>query len=494
MIKSLHSIIILFFIAAGSFAQSKEHVVMIFDLNDQQREELSQTLSVDHGFHRWGMLRVYVSDKDLIDLRLKGYHLMELPHPGQKKYVEMGMLTGKTTEPDWSVYPTYPEYLQLMQDFATDFPDKVRLVDIGDTQLGRELWVLKISDNPDVDEDEPEVFYSSTMHGDETTGYPMLLHFVWDMLHDYGSDAQMTALVDNLEIWVNPLANPDGTYMNDDSTVNGANRGFSDGRDPNRDFPDPRLGEHPEYNIDDYAIETQAMMSFTENHHFIVSANFHGGAEVFNYPWDTWCAVRVGCGVLKSHPDEPWYQSIGHHYADQAQADGVVAGLVNYMTSFDDGITNGGDWYIVAGGRQDYMNYWQHSREVTIELSNDKMVPGGSLPAYYQANKQPLIDYLNQSLGGVRGVVVDGLCRPLDAVISLTGLESDGSEAVTDPVVGDYHRVAVPGSYTVNVSSNAYVSQSFSNVVVSQGNATRLDVSLNIPGQIMISGFEENCF
>lgn len=477
--------LIMCFMFLANTVSAREHVVTIFDLSDAQRLELSKKLSVDHGEQAWGTLRVYVNDLQLIDLRLQGYHIVTMPHPGLKN-PKMGMLTQKGAAPDWTAYPTYAEYVQMMQDFATDYPDLVRLIDLGNTQDGHKIWVLKISDNPDVDEDEPEVLYTSTMHGDETTGYPMLLHFVWDMLNGYGSDPVMTGLVNDMEIWINPLANPDGTYAGGDHTVSGSQRSLSNGWDPNRNFPDPRVGDHADGHP--YAVETQAMMAFAEAHHFIVAANFHGGAEVFNYPWDTWCSQNVGgCGVLKSHADDSWYQSIGHVYADQVQADGPTG----YMTGFDNGITNGGNWYVVAGGRQDYMNYWRHTHEVTIELSNTKTLPAASLPAYYLANKQALIDFIRQSLTGVRGVVKNVGNQPLDAIVKLMSIEHDGSEAITDPMVGDYHRVALPGTYTVEVSAPGYFTQTFNDVVVNSGAATRLDVVLqNATEMILEDGFE----
>jgi hypothetical protein len=96
-------------------------------------------------------------------------------------------------------------------------------------------------------------------------------------------------------------------------------------------------------------------MTFAENNHFVASANIHGGTEVCNYPWDTWQKLAA---------DDNWWQYVCHEYADTAQ----LHSQDGYMSDFDDGITNGWQWYEVAGGRQDYMNYFQQGREFTLEI------------------------------------------------------------------------------------------------------------------------------
>ncbi|MBK6966466.1 MAG: hypothetical protein IPH20_21865 [Bacteroidales bacterium] len=62
------------------------------------------------------------------------------------------------------------------------------------------------------------------------------------------------------------------------------------GVDLNRNYPDPEDGDHP----DGYAWqpETVAFMNFAGQHDFVAAANFHGGVEVVNYPWDTWATGR----------------------------------------------------------------------------------------------------------------------------------------------------------------------------------------------------------
>ncbi len=130
------------------------------------------------------------------------------------------------------------------------------------------FWLLKISDNPEADETEPETFYTSTMHGDETGGFILMLRLADLLLKNYNGDSRIKELVDNLEIWINPLANPDGTYTNG-NVISNPTRFNSNGIDLNRNFPDPLAPEIVSEK------ETLDMIKFMRSRRFVISANFH---------------------------------------------------------------------------------------------------------------------------------------------------------------------------------------------------------------------------
>ncbi|MCP4661617.1 MAG: hypothetical protein GY856_39960, partial [bacterium] len=424
---------------------------------------------------RGSEVRAYASPEQLVGLREAGYSWEVLPELKRARIVSM-CPTGWEDDPGrtWDCYPRYSQYVAMMQDFSTDYPEICRLETIGaSTNQVRphDLWVVKISDNPDLEEDEPEVFYTSSMHGDETLGWVLTLRLVDELLSGYGSDPELTAMVDELEIWINPLANPDGTYYGSDSNVSSAIRGYVTttgaytGVDPNRNFPDPDDGDHPDGNA--WWAETVAMMDFALAHQFVISANFHGGAEVVNYPWDTWS---------RRHPDDDWFIDVSHAYADAAQA----ASPPGYMAGFNDGITNGWDWYPVAGGRQDFMTYWAGCRETTIELSNVKLLSSSLLEAHWGYNRQALLNYLKEALEGVRGLVRDPLAQPLDATVEVLGYDTaaDNSYVFTDPDTGDYHRLLLPGIYRMRFSADGFLPQELPFVMINAGDATRVDMVL----------------
>ncbi len=77
----------------------------------------------------------------------------------------------------WESYPSYTQYDSIMRSFAADYPTFCRLDTIGTSIRGKLVLALKISDNSRADEPEPKVFYTSSMHGDETGGFILMLRF-----------------------------------------------------------------------------------------------------------------------------------------------------------------------------------------------------------------------------------------------------------------------------------------------------------------------------
>jgi murein tripeptide amidase MpaA len=113
------------------------------------------------------------------------------------------------------------------------------------------------------------------MHGDEPLGYLLMLRLAEYLLMNYDTDPYVRTLTDNIEIWINPLFNPDGAYFLSDTSIHGATRFNSNQIDLNRDFPDIRF---PGESNTPRQAETLAMMHFMEDIQPVLAANFHGGA------------------------------------------------------------------------------------------------------------------------------------------------------------------------------------------------------------------------
>jgi len=363
----------------------------------------------------------------------------------------------------WNYYPTYTAYEALMQQLATDHPAICKLITIATLSSGRKILGLRISDNVNTEENEPEFLYSSTIHGDETTGYILMLHLADSLLSSYGTSARITNMVNNFDIVICPLANPDGTYKGGDNTVYGAVRYNANFVDLNRNYPDPQAGQHPDGNA--WQPETVAFMNFAELNTFTMGANFHGGAEVVNYPWDTWSILSA---------DNDWWMYVSHEYADTVHLNSPAG----YMTLYPSGITNGYTWYQVFGGRQDYMNFFKHCREVTIELSDMKLLPTTQLVDHWNYNYSSLLNYIEEAGYGLHGLVTDSVTGdPLPAKIYISGFDKDSSHVYTDPQVGDYHRLLKSGSYNVTYSASGYLPKTIS-VQVTDKQTTVLNVKL----------------
>jgi hypothetical protein len=405
----------------------------------------------------------YATDQQFAYFRTLGYKYEVLPSPGSLINPQMSS-TVEGVITDWDTYPTYQAYLDMMNQFATTYPNLCQIVNIGTTVQGRQLLFAKLSANVTAQENEPEVAYSSSMHGDEATGYILMLRLIDYLLTNYGTNPQITRLLDSTEVWINPLANPDGTYHGGNNSVNGAWRYNANSVDLNRNFPDPAAGAHPDGNS--WQPETVAMMNFATAHSFVISANFHGGAEVVNYPWDTWSRL---------HADNTWFFNISRAYADSVHAYSPSG----YMDDLNNGITNGYAWYRVTGGRQDYMTYFKGDREVTIEISATKLLPANQLPAHWDYNRVSFLNYLENSLYGIRGTVTDASNgAPLPAMVTVVSHDIDSARVFTDPDVGDYHRMLANGTYNLSFASPGYTTQTINGISVTNRHATYQNVQL----------------
>jgi hypothetical protein len=359
----------------------------------------------------------------------------------------------------------------MMNGFASTYPNLCQIINVGTTVNGRAILVAKISDNVASEEKEPEVLLTSTMHGDETTGWILMLRLIDTLLSQYGTNPRLTNIVNSMELYIGPNTNPDGTYYGGNNTVSSARRYNANGVDLNRNYP------NYDGSLNQGAIqpETQALMDFANAHSFVFGVNYHGGAEVVNYPWDY---------TYTRHPDDAWFLSSSLVYASNAQANGPSG----YFTGISsNGVTNGADWYSIAGGRQDWMNYTRNGREVTIECSNTKMPAASTMPNYWNYNYEAMLSYLELALDGIHGTVVDAYGNPLSATISISGYDNTYSTVETDATHGDFYRYLQPGTYTLTVTTPGYDPQNVQ-VTVSANAMTPVTVVFGeVPNDLVIS-------
>lgn len=355
-----------------------------------------------------------------------------------------------------AVADTWVDYNEIGPDllaYEAAYPTLCERYDLGLSVNGLHLWALRISDNISLEEDEPEFKYISSMHGNEIVGAKMCMMLIDYLLTHYGSDPQATNIVNEVDLWIVPLMNPDG-YTDSPRTRYNAN-----GVDLNRDFPD--FGDPN--TTTGRAIETANIMNWSAQHAFVVSANFHGGALVVNYPYDN---SDTGSQYT---PDDDLFVYISEEYSSR--------NLPMWNGAWYHGITNGADWYFVYNGMQDWNYHFMGCNEVTIELS-DAMQPSASLiGTFWNDNRDAMMAYIETSLIGVRGIVTHtttGL--PLAATVTVAGRNH---EVYTDPDVGDYHRMLLPGTYDLTFTA-AGLSHPVTvpNVAVLAGPATRLDIEL----------------
>ncbi|MEM1123593.1 MAG: M14 family zinc carboxypeptidase, partial [Bacteroidota bacterium] len=179
---------------------------------------------------------------------------------------------------------------------------------IGDylTQQGRPIFWLKIGNNPDIDEDKPAILYNSLHHAREPNSLAQLLFFMWHLLENYESDAEIKYLVDNVAMYFIPCVNPDGYVYNERTSPQGGglwrknrsvnSQGDTVGVDLNRNYGF-------EWGLDDVGSssnqlsevyrgpspfsepETQALRDFCVKHQFKIALNYHSFSNLLIIPW-----------------------------------------------------------------------------------------------------------------------------------------------------------------------------------------------------------------
>jgi len=456
-------------------ARSSE-IYFKFKVDDKSEiNKISKLISIDNVKDH--TIYAYANTEELSNLLQLGYFIEELPALNLDFFPSMAFNLDEMRE--WDSYPTYETYIDMMYQFAQDYPDICSVYSLGQSIEGRELLVANISDNVGMEEDEPEFLYTGQMHGNELVTYILLLRLIDLFTENYGVDNRITNIIDNIDIYINPLSNPDGTYAGGNHTVWDATRNNSNSIDLNRNFPDPEDGPHPDGN--DWQPETVPMMNFAEEHTFVLSSNLHSGIELLNYPWDTWAQLSA---------DDEWWQEVCHTYADSVH----LYSPEGYMDEFNDGVTNGFAWFSMNGGRQDYMNYFQRCREMTLELADEKYLPESELEDHWNYNRQSFLLYMEECLYGLRGIVTNTSAEPLLAEITILDHDIDNSEVFTDPDVGDYHRMLNPGVYEIEYNAWGYFPQTVSDVQILDNAIVTQNIQLESSPQLAISGVITNIF
>jgi hypothetical protein len=205
-----------------------------------------------------------------------------------------------------SIYHTYGELTTELQAIDFFYGSIAKLVSIGQTWEGRDIWAMKISDNVDVDEDEPEVYITGNHHAREWMTVEVPLYFLHWITGNYSTNGTAQFLVNNREIWVVPMVNPDGREYDgagpgDDPGVNMMwrknRRDNGDGTwgvDLNRNygFMWGGAGATADTGHELYAgpsafsePETQATRDFVRNRSFVTAISYHSYSQLILWPW-----------------------------------------------------------------------------------------------------------------------------------------------------------------------------------------------------------------
>ncbi len=173
---------------------------------------------------------------------------------------------------------------------------------IGKSFEGRDIYAIKISDNANTDEGEPQVLYTALTHAREPQGMMTIFYFIYYLLENYDTNSRVRNIVDNHEIYIVPVVNPDGYYANQKNSPNGGGMRRKNcngnGIDLNRNFGPTELWDYPNSgsSTSSYSETYRGTAAFSEKEtavlrDFVVSKkiktciNYHTYSNIFIYPW-----------------------------------------------------------------------------------------------------------------------------------------------------------------------------------------------------------------
>jgi carboxypeptidase T len=282
-------------------------------------------------------------------------------------------------------YYSYSEMIIHIDQLHFMYPDIIgEKFSIGTTHEGNTIWALKVSDNWELEEaDEPEVLFDALHHAREPITVNVLVETLYHIGANYGTDPEVTFLVDNRQTYFVPVVNPDGYLYNETTYPGGGgmwrkNRRDNEGSscygvDPNRNYPymwdnggisydpcnDLYLGPTP-------ASEpcVQAMINLMTAHEFIVHDSYHSVVGVILMPWGY--DSDIAC------PDDELFREFGAAMSgDSGYPVGPAGEMINYDCS-----GNTTDW---AYGEQMLKNkIYSYCTEVdgSSFWPNDSEIPG----------------------------------------------------------------------------------------------------------------------
>ncbi|NQV15779.1 immune inhibitor A [bacterium] len=225
-------------------------------------------------------------------------------------------------------YYTLDEVIAFMDSLHVEFPQIISAKDsIGSSYEGRAIWAFKISDNHEVDEDEPELFYNSLIHAREPAAMMTIMHYAWQLADNYNVDPIMTYLVNEREMWFVPVINPDGYAFNEFTNPNGGGMQRKNRRPGCASSPGVDLNRNWgfQWGYDDIGSssdacgatyrgtsafsepETQAIRDFVREHDFQTVFNYHSYGNLlirpFGYNPDQPLPEPEGATYMELGPD-----------------------------------------------------------------------------------------------------------------------------------------------------------------------------------------------
>lgn len=324
--KIILSVLVLFCLTTINSQTLKYHKVLMQGDESLAKKLLQLGITIDHSDVQDGGIAAEISDYELQTLKANGvkhkiliYDLANFYEARNKADVaERSMPINTCNAPNiikptnfhlgtMGGYFTWNEMKQILDSMVLLYPNLITVKQPLSFQSieGKDIYFVKISDNPNIDEPEPEVLYSSLHHAREAASLSQLIFYMWYLLENYATNPDIKATLDNTELYFVPCVNPDGYVYNQTTNPNGGgmwrknrrdNLNSTFGVDLNRNYGDhwgfDNTGSSPNSSSDTYRgasafsePETQAMRDFCNSRQFVTALNAHTYSNLLIYPW-----------------------------------------------------------------------------------------------------------------------------------------------------------------------------------------------------------------
>ena len=252
--------------AAAAFEEIYARV-WVSSMEEKGRLLAEDRLIIDAAGPDW--LDIVVDSQQLEDLTAKGYNVEVTYWSAEERNVA---LLGANWDRQ---FHSYSDQVTEMLQAASDHSSIMILDTLGYSIQGRMILGAKLSGNPTLEENEPEFRIIGCHHGNEYMSVEMALLMLEYLTDNYGSIPQVTHLVDDLEIWIIPMMNPDGRTA--------GTRANAAGVDLNRDYGYMWRGLTPDYFSQP---ETKVIREHGMKNNFSISLSFHTSGDIMNHVWN----------------------------------------------------------------------------------------------------------------------------------------------------------------------------------------------------------------
>ena len=154
---------------------------------DDYKKLIELGIELDH--HRTiKSVHAYATNDEIQLLNYHGFKVKKIINKAYQYYQE---LKRASSHNPFEEYHDYNELTSFLNNITSEYPDITLLTSIGQSVEGRELWVMEITDNPGINEVEPEFKYIANMHGDETVGRELSLYLIEWLVNNYNISASL---------------------------------------------------------------------------------------------------------------------------------------------------------------------------------------------------------------------------------------------------------------------------------------------------------------